>query len=305
MTPILTQCTDDDLETLVERRGGARGTFPMLSEMFVEQGSKEDWELLHDLHYKSEGGVVGPHYWKVTFRGETIGVCVISISRGMLTDRHKAFPNMACGKDTKMSNTFRFKIVNRDFRLVSRLVVDTMYRGIGVAYRLQNLASRMEGFRYTEIQSSMSKYNLFAEKAGFKFVKPRRANKYELGLMHFRRHFKCYPGDHQGVMEEFNAMPEAVQERAQAELKHFYYLNSAVERTGANNKKGRARVDNFTMSEVVKELIQMCFSSPLYGVYRNPDYKRDIPKKLPLIAFDWQRPDEPLNLEKLNGYAAN
>jgi ABC-type ATPase with predicted acetyltransferase domain len=298
MTEIPALTTGEEFETVLARIPGATGRFPLLSEMFVEQGTKADWDLLHDLHYKAEGALIGPHYWRCTLRGETIGVCVISVARGMLSDRHKAFPNLACGKDTKISNTFRFNIVNRDFRNVSRLVVDTMYRGCGVAYRMQNLASRMEGFKYIEIQSSMSKYNFFAEKAGFRFIKPRRANKYEIGLQHFRRFFKSYPGDHEGIMQEYAAMSPAIQTKVVSELKHFYYLNSAVERTGANNKNGKKRVDEMSFSELIRALIQMCFSSPLYGVYRNPDYGREIPKRLPLIAFDWQGVNEPLNMEK-------
>jgi ABC-type ATPase with predicted acetyltransferase domain len=298
MTTIPALTTGEDFETLLSRQTGARGAFPLLSEMFVEKGTKADWDLLHDLHYKAEGGLIGPHYWRCTLRGETIGVCVISVARGMLSDRHKAFPNLACGKDTKISNTLRFKIVNRDYRNVSRLVVDTMYRGCGVAYRMQNLASRMEGFKFIEIQSSMSKYNFFAEKAGFRFLKPRRANKYDLGLQHFRRNFTSYPGDHEGVMREFDGMPAARQAQVLEELKHFYFLNSAIERTGGGNKKGRERVDAMTAADLIRALIQMCFSSPLYGVYRNPDHGREIPMRLPLTAFDWQSVNEPLNMEK-------
>ena len=37
-------------------------------------------------------------------------------------------------------------------------------------YRMMNLASRMEGSPFTEIQSSMSKFNHFGQKAGFRFV---------------------------------------------------------------------------------------------------------------------------------------
>ncbi|EOV6637503.1 hypothetical protein ACOQ1I_005060, partial [Escherichia coli] len=36
--------------------------------------------------------------------------------------------------------------------------------------------------------------------------------------------------------------------------------------------------------------------SPLYGVYRNPDFGRRLPDTLPLLAFDKQPLDKPLEI---------
>lgn len=289
----------DAFETLIERPESPSGTFPLLREMYVERGSQSDWELLHELHYKTEGSVFGPHYWRCALRGETIGVIVLSMPRGLLAPRHAVFPNLKPGKDTKLTNTYRYKWVNANIRLVSRLVVDTMFRGVGVAYRLQNLASRMEGIRFVEIQSSMSKYNLFAQKAGFRFAKPMRSQKYEVGLAFFRGHFESNPADHEAIMLELDAMSPTIRERTIKEMREFYFKHSAMEKTGNNRKLGTARVDEMPVDKLLKNLQQMVLASPMYGVYQNPDYGRQLPDRLPLTAFDNQAPNEPLRLDLL------
>ena len=70
---------------------------------------------------------------------------------------------------------------------------------------------------------------------------------------------------------------------------------------------GTSRVDGLTAEKLIKNTQQLVFASPLYGVYENPDVivrsfteiEFNLPERLPLLAFDNQRTDEPLNLEKL------
>lgn len=37
----------------------------LLNEIYIEPGTKEDWELLHELHYKADTLGIGPRYWRV------------------------------------------------------------------------------------------------------------------------------------------------------------------------------------------------------------------------------------------------
>jgi ABC-type ATPase with predicted acetyltransferase domain len=287
----------EDLElcdTLIERVDAPSPVFSLLGDMIVERGSKSDWDLLHDLHYKAENLPIGPRFWKLTLYGETIGVLVTANPKGLLKERHVAFPNLKPGAgETTVTNTYRYKFINANFRVISRFVVDTMYRGIGAGYRMMNLVSRMEGNTFMEIQSSMSKFNLFGQKAGFSFVRPMNANKYEVGLKFFRANFVSSPQDFEAVVAELNSKPPAEHARLLQVCKDFYYRHSALEKTGNNRDKGQGRVDNMDAKVIIKSLQQIVLASPMYGIWKNPDAKRAMPDRLPLTAFGNQKPNEP------------
>ena len=86
------------------------------------------------------------------------------------------------GLDTTIMNKYRAKWLNAHTATLSRIVLDTMYRGVGVAYRAMNIAMRMTGYDMLEFQSSMSRVNPFAQKAGVVFAKPKRNVAYGKGL---------------------------------------------------------------------------------------------------------------------------
>lgn len=283
----------DAYETLIERANAPVARFSLLNDMIVERGDKSDWNLLHDLHYKAENLPIGPRFWKLTLYGETIGVLVTANPKGLLKERHIVFPKIKPGGDTRITNTYRYKFINGNFRVISRFVVDTMYRGIGAGYRMMNLVSRMEGNTFMEIQSSMSKFNLFGQKAGFRFVKPMNANKYEQGLKFFRTNFVSSPQDFEAIVAELDAKAPAEHERVLQVCKDFYYRHSALEKTGNNRDKGQGRVDAMDARTIIKSLQQITLASPMYGIFKNPDKGRSVPQRLPLTTFANQKPNEP------------
>jgi hypothetical protein len=285
-------------ETLIEREVAPVARFSLIESMFVERGERKDWDLLHELHYKAENLPIGPKFWKLTLEGETIGVLVTGNPKGLLKERHIAFPAIKPGKgDTKLTNTQRYVYINRNFRVISRFVVDTMYRGIGAGYRMMNLVSRMEGKTFMEIQSSMSKFNLFGQKAGFRFVPPLNANKYEAGLKFFRGHFESSPQDFEAILIELASKPQAESEKLLQACKDFYYRHSALEKTGSNRDKGQTKVDAMDARHVIRNLQQITLASPMYGVWKCPE-ERPVPNRLPLSAFDWQKPNEPFRMRE-------
>lgn len=291
----------EDIETIVEHRNNSTSKFSLLDEMIVSRGDKDDWQLLHDLHYRNESGLFAPKFWKTSLYGETIGCIVTTPVKGLLKERHVVFPKLKNGKDTKLVNSYRYSYINANFRLVSRHVVDTMYRGIGVGYRMMNLVARMEGSTYMEIQSAMSKYNFFGQQAGFRYVKPMRSNKFDLGIAFFRETFEANPQDFESIIAEIESKSPEERTRLLAETQKFYYRHSALERTGdsRNNlttltNKGLDRVNAMSPRELIKNMQQMIMASPLYGIYFNPDHGRALPETLPLTAFDRQPANKPL-----------
>ena len=290
---------DDDI-AFIERDDLAQPKFSLMDGMIVEPGSREDWNELHDLHYKAENLPAGPKYWRcVTADGDLVGVVVFSTVSLLLAPRHQVFPKLKPGQDSNFTNVHRATFLNANFRRAARIVTDTMYRGIGVAYRMVNLAMRMEQKRFIEIQSSMSKFNPFDVKAGFKHAHLKPAAAYEQGLKFMRGWFESHPADHAAVVAEYNGFTPARQKAAIEAMQDFYYRHSAREKTGSNLNVGTGKVQGMKFAHLLRELQQLVFASPVYGIWTNPDLGRPLPQRLPLLAFDWQKPNEPLRLDLL------
>ncbi|SCW95616.1 hypothetical protein SAMN05660859_0066 [Ancylobacter rudongensis] len=286
-----------DTETLIERIDSPRAFFSLADEMFVERGTIDDWYLLHDLHYKAEKLPIGPRFWRLVLAGQTIGVLVTGTPKGMLRERHIVFPNLKPRSgDTRLTNTNRYHYINANFRVISRFVIDTMFRGIGAGYRMMNLVSRMEGNTFMEIQSSMSKFNAFGQKAGFKFVKPMNANKYDQVLRFFRSHFAASPQDFEAILAEIAAKPPAEQQRLAEICTDFYFRNSALENTSNGGAAMEQRRASMSLRDAVKGIQQIGLASPMYGIWKCPDPKGSVPERLALTQFDRQGPSERLRL---------
>lgn len=273
----------------------------LLDQMTVQRGTIEDWRTLESLHYKQSGSLpAGSHHFTLKLGDELVGVLVMASPKLLLKERHVVLPRLKpTGNDNKITNQYRMKWINANMSVVARVVVDTMYRGAGLAYRFANIASRMEGKRFIEIQSSMSKYNLFAHKAGFQFVTPMRSNKYDVGLRFFRSTFESDPADLEAIIEEWASKDETERTAIEKATKDFYYANSALEKTGKSlGGVGEARVAKMSFRDCVHALQQMVLASPLYGIYTNPDVGRtDMPNVVPLTWFDNQPTDKPLILK--------
>jgi len=289
---------NSDVTTHVERINAPSARFALMDEMWVERGDKSDWDLLHDLHYKAEKLPLGPHFWKLTLHGETIGVLVTALPKGMLRERHKVFPNLKPGAgETRLTNTNRYYWINDNLRVVSRFVVDTMYRGIGAGYRMMNLTSRLEGLPFMEIQSSMSKFNTFGQSAGFRFVRPLNANKFEAVMKFFRLNFTANPQDFEAIVSEVALKTPAEQERILNLCRDFYLRNSALENTSVSGRENSARrVAAMDLRTTVKGIQAIGLGSPMYGIWKCPDPLGSLPDRLPLSAFDRQGPNEKLKV---------
>ena len=291
----------DPTDWVTEKRS-ERPRLSFMERIQVSRGDRDDWKILEALHYKNHGTITpGSHYFKMTLDDEVIGVLMMASPKLLLKERHVMFPKLKPGRDTRLTNTMRMKWINANMSIVARVVVDTMFRGAGLAYRFTNIASRMEGKRYIEIQSSMSKYNLFAQKAGFQFCPPMKSNKYDVGIRFLKSMFDADPSDTEGIVREIMDLPETRRAKVIEEVRAFYRKHSMLENTGKalietdGVSFGDSRVARLPVRELVYQLQQMVLASPLYGVYQNPDVGRELPAIVPLLAFDDQAPTEPLH----------
>lgn len=61
--------------------------------------------------------------------------------------------------------------LNREWALISRVIVHPKYRGIGLGSRLVSETLRLQGRRHVELVAVMALYSPFAERAGMRLVR--------------------------------------------------------------------------------------------------------------------------------------
>lgn len=298
----------------VQRKVAGQHSLSLLKDLYVERGTLDDWKLLHELHYKSSNLGIGPRYmrcvldYKDSRPIQVVGVMVFTVPKPLDSGRNQIFPHLrpnSGGKDTTHINKQRMFWLNKNLILSSRTVLDTMYRGAGIAYRFKNIGYRMMGFRYVESRSSMSRYNPFSVKAGMRFVAPKSAPAFESGLAFFAKWFKSPAYDYVALKKELEAMPVYLRERTLGAVRDFYYQNSSMEKSGENRLNGTSRVEKMEIGYLLKQTQQLVFGATVYAVWQNPDWDdrtramRTLPARIPLLAFDNQATNEPLRLELL------
>ena len=291
----------DNEDIHIERIEPIKRPFSLMNEIYVEKGTREDWKEFHALHYKAEQLGIWPRIYRIGIQDQPIGCMVFTVPRMTLSGRNTLFKHIAPnqdGMDTTIMNKYRAKWLNAHTATLSRIVLDTMYRGVGVAYRAMNIGMRMTGYDMLEFQSSMSRVNPFAQKAGITFAKPKRNAAYAKGLVFFRRWFESIPTDYVGIYEEYQSLTEAEKVRCLEEMRTFYYTYSCMEKSGDNRFKRRERVDSLSVPKLIKSLQQLVFAYPMYGVYLNPDKGRNLAdRRIYISEFDRTPLNKPLKID--------
>lgn len=129
----------------------------LLDEIVIEEGEKEDWLKLAPFHYRSHKINAYSNIYKMTLNNETIGVIVYGYGPLSLKARNIATNNIYVRNGKQM---------NREVRIISRVVILPKYRGIGLSVKIIKETKHLLGARYIEILSAMGVNNPFAIRAG-------------------------------------------------------------------------------------------------------------------------------------------
>lgn len=298
-------------DTRIERKENAGNhDLSLLKDIYVEHGTKEDWLPFAALHYKGQNLAAGPRFMRCVHiegdRRTVIGVMVFANPMPLNRGRGDVFPhlrqNQGGSKDTTLINKRRMQWINANMTWCNRIVLDTMYRSAGIAYRFNNIGYRMyctkHNLRFVELISSMGRFNPFNMKSGMRFIKPRPNAALEAGIKLFKTYFRSHPCDHVELMKEINTMSTEQAAVIEKVLRQFYFAHSAVEKSGSKMHNGMTRINRIPLDKIVKEIIQLVFGSTIYCIYKNPDYGRVLPERIPITAFDNQGTNEPLDLER-------
>jgi len=147
-------------EILVEYRENKETTqCSVLRDVQVRESSKEEYETLAYLHYRSHRAPVPMAFYAVELGGEVAGVIAYS------------YPPVA-GRGRKQAVGYAPKLdeLNRDWALISRVIVHPKYRSIGLGSLLVKDSLPLVGRRHVELVAVMAQYNPFAERAGMKLI---------------------------------------------------------------------------------------------------------------------------------------
>ncbi len=136
----------------------------------IVQGTREDYESLSHYHYRESH--VGPYAAIFALKGKlsaatilkTVGVIVYAMPAAGCKMRSAAIPILSglAGLD----RSTRLKIINKNIRTISRVIIEPRFRSLGLAVRLVRETMPLMDAAFIEALAVMGRVNPFFEKAG-------------------------------------------------------------------------------------------------------------------------------------------
>jgi len=132
--------------------------------LVIEQGRKRDYLEFAAMHYRAtdELGFVDKVFvLREKTGGERLGIVVYSYGPAELSLRNQATAKRFCRNP---------RLLNRELRILRRLVVHPDVRGCGLGYRLVRKTLPLVGTRYVECLAAMGQVNPVFEMAGMQRI---------------------------------------------------------------------------------------------------------------------------------------
>jgi ABC-type ATPase involved in cell division len=126
----------------------------------IERGTRRDYDAFYQMHYRTSdelGFVSKVFVLREGVGGDPLGICVYSHGPAKLALRNLA---------TERRYTRDLKRLNREMRILRRLVLHPDLRGCGIAHRFVRRTLPLAGTRYVECLASMGAVNPVFERAG-------------------------------------------------------------------------------------------------------------------------------------------
>jgi len=125
----------------------------------IREGSKEDYKKLAYLHYRDSRVPVPLKFFAMERLDELVGVIAYSYP-----------PIITGGRKQAVGYRPTVEELNRDWSIISRVIVHPKYRTTGLGHRLVKETLPLCDRRHVELTAVMAQYNPFAEHAGMKRI---------------------------------------------------------------------------------------------------------------------------------------
>lgn len=143
-------------------------TCTVTKNLRVVSGTRADYESLSHYHYREPN--MGPYAAIFALKGkfrtatklETMGVIVYSMPTAGAQMRNVATGGIFAGLDKGT----RLKLINKNIRTISRVIIEPRFRSLGLAVRLVRETMPIMDVPFVEALAVMGRANPFFEKAG-------------------------------------------------------------------------------------------------------------------------------------------
>jgi len=225
----------------------------------IREGSLRDYYRLSHLHYRHTGRPGVPiKIYCMERQSELIGVIVYAYCGPTAKGRREAV-----GYQPSLEE------LNRDWAVITRVIIHPKYRSIGLGIRLVKETLPLVGRRHVELIAVMAQYNPFAEKAGMKLIRIQRPHPSVWRAIEKLRGLGFDPvlmaSEAYNLMKLRSFSPEALEKVKDALLGVAPYLYKrliATDRYGAFIRKHQMRewlseADEEDLSKVLRRLAQV------------------------------------------------
>ncbi|NOX57329.1 MAG: ATP-binding cassette domain-containing protein [Planctomycetes bacterium] len=222
----------------------------------IERGTRRDYDAFARMHYRTSdelGFVSKVFILRDGDRGEPLGICVYSHGPAKLALRNQA---------TEGRYTRDLRRLNREMRILRRLVIHPDLRGCGIAHRFVRKTLPLAGTKFVECLASMGAVNPVFEKAGMQ----------KIGVCKT-------PAKRQRVVDEVNALgADPMSADFEDQVCRRPRLRSAVSGLvaqwyEATTAGGESRVERQSPRMLARLFRNLVGSKPVYYLWERPKRK--------------------------------
>jgi hypothetical protein len=241
------------------------------------QGTRQDYESLSQYHYREHN--LGPYAAVFAMKGKfrnterlqtvsaghlTVGVIVYSMPAAGAQLRSVATGGVFAGLD----KSTQLKLINKNIRTISRLVIEPRFRSLGLAARLVKETMPIMDVPFVEALAVMGRVNPFFEKAGMtRFDAPPAA-----GCVRLIEAFGAVGVDERDLID-----PQLVQQRLDAMLDARSSMLDFIEREMTRFLQGFGQRRLMPPGiECTRFILSKLTDRPVYYLWRNPDVELRI-----------------------------
>jgi hypothetical protein len=232
----------------------------------IVPGTRADYESLSHYHYREPN--MGPYAAIFALKGkfrtatklETVGVIVYSMPTAGAQMRDVATGGIFAGLD----KSTRLKLINKNIRTISRVIIEPRFRSLGLAVRLVRETMPIVDVPFVEALAVMGRANPFFEKAGMtRYDAPPSAN-----CVRLIEAFSTVGIDEQDLIDPGIIQRELDKLRTEGRGQKADFVEEEMTRFLQSYGQRRLMQPG---SERTRFILSKLTDRPVYYLWRNPD----------------------------------